>query len=62
MNKNFALTVAGIVFTIVAIVHLLRLLFSWEILIGGYVIPMWFSILGLIIAAILAIWMFIARR
>lgn len=62
MNKNTALIVAGIIFTIVAFIHLIRLIFQWEIIINAFVIPMWFSGLGLIIAAILAIWMFIARR
>lgn len=62
MNKNSPLTVAGIIFTIVAIVHLLRLLFNWGMIINGYVIPMWFSVLGLIIATLLAIWMFVARK
>jgi hypothetical protein len=60
MVKNLPLVISGIIFGLVAIAHLLRLVYSWPLVIGGQVIPMSLSIWGLIIPAILALWMFIA--
>jgi len=47
-------TLAIVIFTIVAMVHLLRILMGWEVLIQGTVVPMWASYLGLLIAGGLA--------
>ena len=62
MNKNTALMIAGIVFGIISLVHLLRSLLMTEITIAGYIIPMWVSWLGFIVAFILSVLMFMARR
>ena len=48
-------TIAVAIFTIVAVVHLLRILLGWEVIIQGTVVPMWASYLGLIIAGGLAV-------
>lgn len=48
-------TLAIAIFTIVAVVHLLRILMGWEVVIQGTVMPMWASYVGLIIASGLAI-------
>ena len=48
--------IAIIIFVLVAILHALRFLFAWEVIIGGIVIPMWVSIISLIVAGGLA-WM-----
>ena len=60
MNASTALIVAGIVFGIVALMHLLRLIFQAEVVIAGKKIPMWASIAGFVIPLILSIWMFMA--
>ncbi len=52
MKPYTALAVA--VFAIVAVVHLLRILMGWEVLIQGAAVPMSASYLGLIIAGGLA--------
>lgn len=57
-----ALIVAGIIFAIVTLMHLLRLIFKTEVIIGGKIIPMKISIIGFIIPLILSIWMFIASN
>jgi hypothetical protein len=54
------LIVAGIVFWLVALVHILRLNYHWEVVIAGYNIPMYWSIVGLIVTVLLGIWMFVA--
>lgn len=62
MSKNFALTIAGIIFGLVSLMHLLRILFSINIIIAGYVIPMWVSGVGCAIPFILCLLMFVARK
>lgn len=47
--------VAFLVFSLVAIAHLLRLIFQTEVLIGGTIIPMWVSLVGLTVTGILAV-------
>ena len=47
-------TIAAVVFAIVALVHLLRLVYAWEVTFAGWVVPMWVSVLGLIVAGGLA--------
>jgi hypothetical protein len=51
--------VAGIVFALVAIMHLLRLFYKTNIIISGRMIPLWISGVGFIISAILSVWMFL---
>lgn len=58
MDKHLALRVAGIVFSVVALAHLLRILYHVVIVIAGYTIPMWLSYVALIVAFALAVLMF----
>ena len=46
---------AIVVFALVATAHLLRLVCHTEVSIGGAVIPMWASVLGLIVPGALAV-------
>ena len=62
MNKNTALMVAGIIFAVVALAHALRLFYAVEIIAAGYMIPMWVSWVGFVVAFILCGLMFMARR
>ena len=48
-------TIAIVIFALVAALHVLRLIFGWEAVIDGLVIPMWASVVGLIIAGGLAV-------
>jgi hypothetical protein len=52
------LIVAGIVFSLMAIMHIWRLYSGTIILVGSTLIPTWVTILGLIISLALAAWMF----
>ncbi len=56
------MTVAAIVFTLVAIVHVHRLLFGWEVVVDGLVMPMWTSLAGAVIAATLAVLLWLECR
>jgi len=54
MRKPFtAITLA--LLGLIALLHVLRLLFQWPVTINGIDIPTWASILGAIVAAVLAV-------
>ncbi|MDP2279858.1 MAG: hypothetical protein Q8K51_16765 [Nitrospirota bacterium] len=46
--------IAIAVFSLVAVLHLLRVIFGWEVIIGSVIIPFWVSVIGFIAAAVLA--------
>lgn len=48
-------TLAVALFALIAVAHLFRLFAGWEVIVAGFVIPVWFSWLGLIIAGGLAV-------
>ena len=50
--KTYASTVA-IIFLLIALLHLARLVFSWEAIIGGWSVPAWVSVAALLIAGYL---------
>lgn len=47
-------TIAVILFTVIATVHVLRLFAAWEVMVVGFVIPVWWSAPGVIVAGGLA--------
>jgi len=53
MNKPFAM-LAVLAFALIALLHLFRLVFGWEITFNGVLVPTWLSIAGLLIAGGLA--------
>ncbi len=61
-DKNLALKAAGIVFLLVAIMHLVRLLYRVRILIGGHRMPMFPSWIGFVVALGLGLWMYAASK
>ena len=56
--KNIALKVMGVIFLLVALLHLLRVIFSIEVIVAGFTAPIWFSVFGFIFALALALWIF----
>ena len=46
--------IAGIIFSLVALLHALRLLRGWHVVIGDLSLPVWVSWLGIVIAGYLA--------
>jgi hypothetical protein len=57
MSNSYA-TISALIFALVAIAHLVRLVKQWAVQIGPTSVPMSVSWIGLIIAALLAIWGF----
>jgi hypothetical protein len=51
--KPFAATAIA-VFAVIAAIHLLRLFAGWELIFNGFVVPVWWSAPGCIVAAALA--------
>lgn len=58
MDQHCALLVAGIVFALVALLHISRLVYKFELRVAGKSIPLWANWVGLIIAGSLSLWMF----
>ena len=52
-HKTFIKVVTAF-FGIVALFHALRLVMGWGAVIGGFHIPLWWSIIGLLVAGFLA--------
>jgi hypothetical protein len=50
MNLKQYLTAAAAIFAIVALAHLVRAVMNWPIVIAGWIVPMWLSWLGFVIA------------
>jgi uncharacterized membrane protein YphA (DoxX/SURF4 family) len=62
MNTKRPLAVAGIIFLIVAVVHLIRYFTQFDMVIAGYNVPLTVSLVAGVILLILSGWMFLARR
>lgn len=52
-NKNY-LSVTGIIFLIIAVLHALRIAYGWHAEIGGWTVPMWLSWVALVVSGYLA--------
>ena len=50
-SSRSLLFVVGIIMGVVAIIHFLRLVFAWPVVIGGWPAPMWISWIGVVVAA-----------
>ena len=54
-------TIAVSVFGIVALLHLHRLVFGWEVIVAGWSVPRWLSTLGTLIAGFLAVMLLLEK-
>ena len=62
MTTKTYLIVTGIIFAIIAVLHLLRLIYQWPAVIGAFSMPMWLSCAALLVASFLFVWAFILLR
>lgn len=60
--QKAALYTSGVVFAVVALFHLVRLVTGVEIVVGATVVPVWWSLPGVVIPTLLAVWMVVAAR
>ena len=54
MNQKTYVTLTATLFLVVALMHLLRIIFGWSVEIGSLSIPFWVSWLGVLVADALA--------
>ena len=52
-QKTFSLVV-GLIFLLIAAMHVLRLAFKWEVVLNDWSVPMWVSAIAIVITAYLA--------
>ena len=62
MNQKTYMRLTATLFLVVAIMHLLRIIFGWSVEIGSLSIPFWVSWLGVLVAGALAYFGFTQRR
>jgi Mn2+/Fe2+ NRAMP family transporter len=55
MDRKTYLVVAGIIFTLVVVFHLVRVFADWPVIIGDWSVPKWVSWVALIVAGGLAL-------
>lgn len=56
--KDLALKISAVIFLLVSIMHMFRLFYKTEVIIGCWRIPMWVSIFGSILPLFLSVWIF----
>ena len=54
-SKTFGLRLAGTIFGVVALIHLLRIITGVPVLIGGWSLPMWVNWMGLVATSLLSV-------
>ena len=62
MQQKTFTTITGILFSLIAVLHLLRLLLHWDAVIGGWAVPTWVSGLALVLSGSLAYSAFTLRK
>ena len=58
MDRKTFCMLAGIIFTLVALFHLVRIYMDWPAMTADYSVPKWLSWVGLIVAGGLALFWF----
>lgn len=61
-SQTLGLRVAAIIFAIFALGHLVRLIAQAEVLVAGHLVPMWVSVVALIVAGVLSLWLWRVSR
>ena len=62
MDHKKYCVVSGVLFTLVALAHLLRIVYGMSIQVDEVMVPMLFSWIGLVVPAALAVWAFRISR
>lgn len=61
-SQILGLRIASVIFGLISIAHLIRLIIRPEVLVGGYLIPLWPSALAFLILGGLSLWMWRLAR
>jgi hypothetical protein len=63
MKTKAYLVVSTFIFALVAVMHLLRLTLGWSVQLGMTSIPLWVSVLAILVSASIAVWgLMLVRR
>jgi hypothetical protein len=54
MSQRSYLFVSAVIFSLVFLLHVLRLVYGWSALIGGWMVPIWVSWIGVVVSGFLA--------
>lgn len=54
MTRKTYLTLAGVIFALVSLAHLLRAAMGWPVMIAGWNVPLWLSWVAFVIAGTLS--------
>jgi hypothetical protein len=54
MSQRSYLFVSAVIFSLVFLLHVLRLFYGWSALIGGWMVPIWVSWIGVVVSGFLA--------
>ncbi len=61
MKTKAYLIVSTFIFALVAVVHLMRFMLGWSAQVGTWSVPLWVSMLAVLVSAGVAIWDFRSR-
>lgn len=48
-KKEAVLRAAGVIFGVIALAHALRIVFQWNVVVEGWVVPVWVSVIPVIL-------------
>jgi hypothetical protein len=54
MSRRAYLLITAIIFSLIALLHLVRIIFGWSATLGSWNVPMWLSWVALIVTGALA--------
>ncbi len=58
MGQVIYFRLTGAIFGIVCCLHILRLIFHWQVVMAGWTAPLWFSWGGMVASGALCLWAF----
>ena len=56
-SPQFGLRVAGTIFGLVCLAHLVRLLLQFQVVLGSHPVPVWMNAVGFVVTGALAFWL-----
>ena len=62
VTQRLGLRIAGLIFALICLGHVIRIVAQVDIRIGSFLVPMWPSAAAAVVTAILSIWMFLLSK
>lgn len=56
MSQKTALKVGAVLFGIIGFLHILRLVNKWDAVLGGWNVPLWLSVIAVVVTIGLSYW------